>query len=387
MKLTAANVRDSFNNLMEELEVQLDDKGNIIVDEHDNINNINKKIFYDKLKEELLRTGADSNLMDYVTLENGEPRMKAITVDKITKFESVVQSVFNNRITRQKLPGFHAAQITNIGFKKLGEDTGLNNVSYDKDLQYHPNNKGYIEVRLPYSAFGIDRTKPFYKELRAKCANEAEFQDAVLKDLREKGLDIIMGYRIPTEGKQSVCNMKVVSFLDDAQGSTIVVPDDWVSQTGSDFDIDSVYGIQQKTRTTSTGEIKPIEFVEGDVTIGDYANYLREFANNVDSDSEGTKLGNRKKAVREAINSIFDSSRAKVKGVFDEIISIKNEQQEAYNNAFNYQNQAFENFKTQGPFAGKNLAMVINTIRNNQIAAAKKVEDNGGNKLSNILLN
>ena len=129
MKLTAANVRDSFNNLMEELEVQLDDEGNIIVDEHDNINNINKKIFYDKLKEELLRTGADSNLMDYVTLENGEPRMKAITVDKITKFESVVQSVFNNRITRQKLPGFHAAQITNMGFKKLGEATGVNNVS------------------------------------------------------------------------------------------------------------------------------------------------------------------------------------------------------------------------------------------------------------------
>ena len=29
------------------------------------------------------------------------------------------------------------------------------------------------------------------------------------------------------------------------------------------------------------------------------------------------------------------------------------------------QNEAFENFKTQGPFAGKNLAMVINTIRNN----------------------
>ena len=380
MKLTAANVRDSFNNLMEELEVQLDDEGNIIVDEHDNINNINKKIFYDKLKEELLRTGADSNLMDYVTLENGEPRMKAITVDKITKFESVVQSVFNNRITRQKLPGFHAAQITNMGFKKLGEATGVNNVSYDKDLQYHPDNKGYIEVRLPYSAFGIDRTKPFYKELRAKCANEAEFQDAVLKDLREKGLDIIMGYRIPTEGKQSVCNMKVVSFLDDAQGSTIVVPDDWVSQTGSDFDIDSVYGIQQKTRTTSTGEIKPIQFVEGDVTIGDYANYLREFANNVDSDSEGTKLGNRKKAVKEAIDNIFNSSRAKVKGVFDEIISIKNEQQEVYNNASNSQNEAFENFKTQGPFAGKNLAMVINTIRNNQIAAAKKVEDNGGNK-------
>lgn len=48
---------------------------------------------------------------------------------------------------------------------------------------------------------------------------------------------------MPTEGKQSIAILKVVGFLDDSQGSTIVVPDEWVPQTGSDFDVDSVYGI------------------------------------------------------------------------------------------------------------------------------------------------
>lgn len=351
MNLVSENVRDSFNNLMEELEIETDKDGNIVLDKGE-ITNMNKQIFYDKLKEELVRTGADSNVMDYVTLVNGEPKMKAITVDKITKFESVVQSVFNSRITRQKLPGFHVAQVTNMGFRRLGEMTGVNNVSYDKDLAYHPKDKngnpqGYIEVRLPYSTFGIDITKPYYKELR-KGKTDAEFQDAILAELAENGLDTIIGYRIPTEGKQSVCNMKVVSFLDDTQGSTIIVPDDWVSQTGSDFDIDSVYGITQKVRTRKDGKVVPIKFVEGKVGIGQYANYIRQFANDINSDNEDTKLGNRKKVVKEAINKIFDETKSEVGEAKAEIRADK---QEEYNSLMTEQNDAFDEFKTKSPFA------------------------------------
>lgn len=65
-----------------------------------------------------MRTGLDSNLNDYVTIPEGSsiPSMPAALMNNIlTKFESVVQSLFNNNITRQKLPGFHAAQITNVG--------------------------------------------------------------------------------------------------------------------------------------------------------------------------------------------------------------------------------------------------------------------------------
>ena len=64
-----------------------------------------------------------------------------------------------------------------------------------------------------------------------------------LDHISKEGLDLHLGYRMPTEGKQSIAILKVVGFLDDSQGSTIVVPDEWVPQTGSDFDVDSVYGI------------------------------------------------------------------------------------------------------------------------------------------------
>ena len=87
-------------------------------------------------------------------------------------------------------------------------------------------------------------------------------KEELLKELQDAKLDEIVGYRIPTEGKQSVCRMKVVGFIDDAYGSTIVVPNDWVTQTGSDFDIDSVYGIQFETTVDPYGHIRKLEYSE-----------------------------------------------------------------------------------------------------------------------------
>ena len=41
--------------------------------------------------------------------------------------------------------------------------------------------------------------------------------------------------------------MKIVGLLDESYGSTIIVPNEWVAQTGSDFDIDSIYTIQAQS--------------------------------------------------------------------------------------------------------------------------------------------
>ena len=280
-KLFVANIRESFQNLMEELDVPVDSAGNIITDEHGQIQGLNKAVFYNKFKQELMRLGIDENIIDYVTLdESGEPIMPSFMNTVLTRLESVSQSLFNNTITRQKLPGFHAAQVTDVGWR------GLNSIvdgrRYSDDLAYHPDEwkhketgevisqraydkleparrkdytnigpSSYIEVRLPLSAFGINRKSRHY----AKMTDEE-----ILKELEDKGLDKVLGYRIPTEGKQSVCIMKCVGFVSDAYGSTIVVPNDWVSQTGSDFDIDSVYAIQFATYKANGGEIKKVPY-------------------------------------------------------------------------------------------------------------------------------
>lgn len=283
-----ANIKDSFNKLVDELKIPLDEDGNIKFDEAGNITGVDMQVFFDKLKDECMRLGLDSNMMDFVTLNasmpiatNGcpNPVMPTYLSNVVNKLESISQAMFNSAITRQELPGFHAAQITNVGFKATKDQ-----VSYSKELKYHPNGERYIEIMLPASNFGFAKNADgTYKKSK----------EELLKELQDAGLDTLIGYRIPTEGKQSVCVMKVVGFLDDAQGSTIVVPDDWVSQTGSDFDIDSVYGIQYNTTINANGDIQKVLY--NDLAGKSYDNYVKSQLN-----SEAKAKLN--KAIKDGVN-------------------------------------------------------------------------------------
>ena len=440
-----ANIKDSFNKLVDELKIPLDKDGNIKFDEAGNITGVDMQVFFDKLKDECMRLGLDSNMMDFVTLNasmpiaaNGcpNPVMPTYLSNVVNKLESISQAMFNSAITRQELPGFHAAQITNVGFnskkyteenpfnldgidktkfdvevydrektpgykskalriyikgkkkgwfelvkdkednnysvhfktttekigkveqdgkivnpstkeernelytalrnaipnganvstwgsisdggiyalnklgkgwKKVGERTikhkkddkdiiipiyQKNGLTTSKTLRYHPATKEhpegerYIEIMLPASNFGFAKNADgTYKKSK----------EELLKELQAAGLDTLIGYRIPTEGKQSVCVMKVVGFLDDAQGSTIVVPDDWVSQTGSDFDIDSVYGIQYSSYIDKHGNIRKQSYSD-ELDIYDYANYVNRHLEKADKIKD--------KSVREAFEKL-----------------------------------------------------------------------------------
>lgn len=464
-----ANIKDSFNKLVDELKIPLDKDGNIKFDEAGNITGVDMQVFFDKLKDECMRLGLDSNMMDFVTLNtsmpiaaNGcpNPVMPTYLSNVVNKLESISQAMFNSAITRQELPGFHAAQITNVGFnskkytkenpfnldgidktkfdvevydrektpgykskalriyikgkkkgwfelvkdkednnysvhfktttekigkveqdgkivnpstkeerdelytalrnaipnganvstwgsisdggvyalnklgkgwKKVGERTikhkkddkdivipvyQKNGLTTSKTLRYHPATKEhpegerYIEIMLPASNFGFAKNADgTYKKSK----------EELLKELQTAGLDTLIGYRIPTEGKQSVCVMKVVGFLDDAQGSTIVVPDDWVSQTGSDFDIDSVYGIQYNTYIDKHGNIRKQDYSEK-LDIYDYANYVNRHLEKADKIKD--------KSVKEAFEKLnkeideqFEKSRKE----------LANEEEQAFN--------------------------------------------------------
>lgn len=278
-KLYVANIKDSFNSLVKELNIPTNEDGSIKLDANGNIEGLDMKLFFNKLRKECLRQGLDSNILEFFTLNEDSPYtelgrantvMPTYMTNMMSKAQNVCQSMFNNAITRQKLPGFHAAQVTNVG--------------YSKHLRYHPDGGRYIEVLLPKSNFGFAKNEDgTYK------ASDEE----LLEQLQRAKLDTIIGYRIPTEGKQSICAMKIVGFTDDAQGSTIVVPDDWVAQTGSDFDIDSVYGIQHNTYINKDGDIQKVVYKESFGKL--YDDYVKEQLN----DEAKAKL---EEAVKNGVN-------------------------------------------------------------------------------------
>jgi len=228
-----ANIREDFLSFLESMGWELDKSGKIVNSEYattdadgnllnaetikSNRETLNLTDYYARARQEAIRLGMDSNFMEYlIPDEFGKPVMPNAMNNVQQKLESVGQALFNKAITRQTLPGWHAAQITGIG--------------YSKKLEFNPET-GVMQVYLPRWSNLIPKGKT------------VEENEAILKQIEEAGLDIHLGYRIPTEGKQSISVLKVVGFTNDALGSTIVVPDAWVTQTGSDFDVDSIYGI------------------------------------------------------------------------------------------------------------------------------------------------
>lgn len=303
-----ANIKDDFNKMIFNMGWKVNKNGSL-----SNINK-NKEVldftdFYSKARHEAQRLGLDENFLDYITPDElGNPTMPNYMNNVSSKLESIAQAIFNSNITRQKLPGWHAAQVTQIGhgMKVLDENGKL------RELKYHPEVKdsngnivqeAYAEVMIPRWSNLIPKT------------------DEAIEMIQKEGLDIQIAYRIPTEGKQSISVVKVVGFLDDVYGSTIMLPDEWVTQTGADFDVDSVYAISHEIyavrdkKTKAIVDIKKWTAEAAGSDLGKYRRYISEnIENKIPSDLEDDELHpNKYKQLKERLKkAVKDKDYAEI---------------------------------------------------------------------------
>lgn len=285
----------------------------------DGSENLDYSKFLERMREEGARLGMDSNFFDYCTDNGyGDTIMPNFMNINMSKLESIAQACFNRVITRQKLPGWHAAQITGVGYS--------NKLHFDVET-------GTMEVYLPRWSSKIpkyDSTNPQHirmvKEAKAneeysKLRDYEIFDKLLIKQLNDKQLDLHIGYRIPTEGKQSIANLKVVGFVNEAFGSTIVVPNDWVTLTGSDFDADSVYGI--------SWELIETKDKNGNVVLDRIP-------------FEENKVDKKRLYIDYVINKTKDRHLTNVKSIIDSAVSdIKQEYNNEFHEKLNKSNKAF----------------------------------------------
>ena len=377
--LYSQNIISSFNKFCKENGIELDENGNLQLDYDGNITNIDFNKLFKRFKEEAQRTTLTINSDDYFALQS----LNTLFPDTIMplemsifsrKAENIAQSAVNSDITRQKLPGFHAAQITNVGwssmsttlvnkskdklikdnqfksfmkekhpdvdikkvvltddlrneFKSYLEDIESKIRTYSRELRYHPNGENYVEVLVPRSIYNFDYniyvkdengnyiydtiTDDKGNKKRVKRVIGRKTDAMLLEEINDnEELSKFIGYRIPTEGKQSICVMKVVGFIDDALGSTIVVPDDWVAQTGSDFDIDSVYAINYVTYIDKNGKIRKQTYKD-ELDQYDWFNYINKTLAKNNEDKLDKKLD----------TNVFNQINAEYQEEFEELIN------------------------------------------------------------------
>lgn len=139
-----------------------------------------------------------------------------------TRVEAMISSLFKNNITKQKfLTGVSLYNVTSYGFNTAprivtNKETG----GIDHIECYAPVYSSYLEkYRLPDGEIDIDAIRE----------SEPELLDGLV-------------YRIPTEDKYSMFNIKIIGFLPQAVGGAIVLPPEVTKIAGLDFDIDKTFG-------------------------------------------------------------------------------------------------------------------------------------------------
>lgn len=179
----------------------------------------------------------------------GMDMMRACTLDENNNFniplfdpvqsqrvQTLLNSVIKSRITKQKIRGGALIQVSDYGLTDelhvVFEGEGAN-----KRIKY-------LECYMPaYS-------REFYEPLMDPNTHQLDVTK-LPEDLRK-----LIGYRVPTEDKYSMAPLYIKGFLPQQNGSTIMLPAEITTLSGSDFDVDKMYIMLPEFRILDRYRIK-----------------------------------------------------------------------------------------------------------------------------------
>lgn len=253
-----------------------------IKEEHGKLKVTDVKKLIEKLHQLADSRGANINVKDYIqydekTKDFANPIDFALNVDEIKK---LVNGLIDRKLRKMRVNGSMSVQMSDFGQKKTTDITYYEREKIGKQeilvkkVKNHDYRNATAEEKLKYGANGL----PFYylkKDKNGKVVtskmgvkvtlsgdyknllNLKDVQDLVeqgnepLKALnmllmsdkwREEHEDVltIVGYRIPTQGPNSMDIMMIHEFLPEYMGNTIILPAGITTKSGADYDIDKL---------------------------------------------------------------------------------------------------------------------------------------------------
>lgn len=203
---------------------------------------------------------------------------------------ALLLSLFRKRVNKQMILGGSAVQVSAFGINGYDENDNLKFIcEYDENGK--PYNILYAECEMPFDLSYTDAdgnqiplnfndwcnpdgTLKLGKELDVTDPEYKKYQSYKDKDgkvhkpkIEEKFPDILsfIAYRIPTEEKYSMLNMKVVRFTQKVNGGgTIKVPAQGTTIAGFDFDIDKLYFMRREYKLSKKLDKKTLKKAETD---------------------------------------------------------------------------------------------------------------------------
>ena len=225
---------DGSPKIDKQIHANVDEKGR--VREFSNIAgfdvDIDEKALSDFLREELRSRDASDNMFDAIAYDKNTDRLAA-PVSAISQsgwIDSILSSYISKTIIDTKSPG--SAYIQRSVFSMEGDD--LKTLNDGKDLRL-VNDDGSMDAIISIDFF--EKIIPNYHD---KTFEEARQWLIDHKLIGEHAKTYSISYRIPTQASSSINPLKFVDVIPIVR-DTIILPKDFTSLTGSDFDIDKLF--------------------------------------------------------------------------------------------------------------------------------------------------
>ena len=201
----------------------------------------NTDLIYDALIQEFQDRGGNDNVI--VALQK---RMPFDAIPQIKgKVESILMSMMSREIIKISTEGGSFIQVSPFGLETIGENSGIIPLSqeFKKEGALLPpridKKTGKVlpgQAMIPHSQ-AVQILAKNGIDLAGKTMEEA------MALLDPSALEMIT-YRIPNQGMSSNDYLEIVGVLPDGMGDSIIVYDGLPAKTGSDFDIDKLFAMQ-----------------------------------------------------------------------------------------------------------------------------------------------
>lgn len=225
------------------------------------------------LRAEVIKRDLPDNVIDMINVvsdEFGQRLTHHFDASPIReKISNILNAIVDSRLISQKMHGKASVQVPATLYEKSPRD-----FMYVKDGVW-TSLKGVDRSTLsPAESKSIRMVSSDLKFYTKPGKGEAAYMEVLLPHYF-KGLPIItdagtidpkllraIGFRIPTQGLNSIEHIRIKGFLDPSMGDMVVVPSEIVGKSGSDFDIDKMnlflanYYISSKTNAATYVEWK-----------------------------------------------------------------------------------------------------------------------------------
>jgi hypothetical protein len=170
------------------------------------------------------------------------------------KIDSLIMSLVNTRLIKQMINGDAMIQGASTGFETKGtRKEGSNDLKF---YTKNPNGKNTLPMEVMVPLTGQ------YKSL----LEEYKTIDNINKAIAEGKIDskklTLIGYRIPTQGLNSMEYMTIKSFLPETAGNLIILPTEIVAKSGGDYDIDKLNIFRPHFNPKNDIELKQNRIIE-----------------------------------------------------------------------------------------------------------------------------